>query len=565
LLQRPDWLNLNGKWQFDTDPADKGRSERWYHRHDYAATIIVPFTMNASASDASHLPSSDIIWYSCTFILPSTWQLGTRLLHFGACDHKAWVYVNGELAGEHTGGYAPFHLDVTHLLQAGENSLTVRVSDSPSWTQPRGKQAGTTRWPIDYDPIIGLWQTVWLEPVANVHVTSTWSSYTVATNTLQVNTRLSHMATGELQVDLCREGKVIQQVQVAFTDRPEVRLDIIVDEPLLWSPADPALYDLTLRLIAGEGGLTDTSHSYVGLREIKTQHRQMLLNDEPLYLRGVLDQGYFPEGWYSATSDEQYKKDIELTLAMGFNCVRKHQKAEDPRYLYWADRLGLMVWAEMPSGRIFSTELIETLSAEWLALVCRDRGHPCVITWVPFNESWGVWHQDSRGAQRAFVESTVSLTQALDPSRPVVGNDGWEYSRGDLWTLHLYETKTETIAARLKELMDDPTQLVDGRRVGALPGTDVSELPILLTECGGIGFSSVVLGDAFAYGELPKTEAELLVRFEAIAREIRNADVLSGFFWTQLTDVQQEINGVLYFDRGAKLPVDTVRRIMTSI
>lgn len=565
LLQRPDWLNLNGTWDFDTDPNDTGRIDRWYQSHDYAETIIVPFTMNASASGASHLPSCDIIWYSRTFTLPEDWQPGTRLLHFGACDHKTWVYVNGELAGEHTGGYAAFHMDVTHLLRAGENNLTLRVSDSPSWTQPRGKQAGTTRWPIDYDAIIGLWQTVWLEPVARVHVTSTWSSYTLATRTLQVNARLSRMATGELQVDLCHEGRVMQQVQVAFTDRPEVRLDIIVDDPLLWSPADPALYDLNLRLTTGEDCAEDACSSYVGLREIKTQQRQMLLNDEPLYFRGVLDQGYFPEGWYSAIDDEQYKTDIKLTLAMGFNCVRKHQKAEDPRFLYWADRLGLLVWAEMPSGRIFSTELVETLSTEWLELVCRDRGHPCVITWVPFNESWGVWHQDSRPAQRAFVEAMVSLTQALDPTRPVVGNDGWEFSRGDLWTLHLYETETVTIAARLQGLMADPTQLVGDRRVGALPGTDVSELPILLTECGGIGFSHEVRGDEFAYGQLPTTKQELQERFEAIAREVGNADVLSGFFWTQLTDVQQEINGVLYFDRSAKLPVDTIRKIMMGI
>ncbi|MFZ8914379.1 MAG: glycoside hydrolase family 2 TIM barrel-domain containing protein, partial [Pseudomonadales bacterium] len=233
------------------------------------------------------------------------------------------------------------------------------------------------------------------------------------------------------------------------------RLSFTLENPALWHPDHPYLYDLPVTLEDPLEGTRDQVESYLGLREITWDEAGLRLNGERLYLRGVLDQGYFPEGWYTAPSDEALRRDVELTLALGFNCARKHQKAEDPRYLYWADRLGLLVWAEMPSGRIFSTDLVETLTQEWMTLIRRDRAHPSIITWVPFNESWGVWHQGSRPEQRAWVDSLYHLTKALDPSRPVVGNDGWEYSSGDLWTLHLYEEE-RPLEARRAALRRDP-------------------------------------------------------------------------------------------------------------
>jgi len=565
LLQRLDWLNLNGEWRFGTDPKNVGLVQKWYQHHDYEATIQVPFTMNASASGASHLTPCDIVWYAREFELPTHWHEPQLLIHLGACDHRTQVYVNGELAGAHTGGYAPFHFDIKHLVKPGTNTVTLRVTDSLTWTQPRGKQAGTTRWPIDYDPIIGPWQTIWLEPVNTLHASSLWTTYSIADKLLKVNVKLSGLACGSLQLVLLHDGVSVASLESDFIDRPEVRLELKVEQPALWSPATPTLYELQLMLKDSEGNIIDRCDSYAGLRQISVKDRTMYLNDSPLYLRGILDQGYFPEGWYTAVDDLDLKRDVELTLAMGFNCARKHQKAEDPRYLYWADRLGLLVWAEMPSGRIFSTELIETLSTEWTQLVQRDRGHPSVITWVPFNESWGVWHQAKRPEQQAFVDAITSLTQALDPSRPVVGNDGWEFSSGDLWTLHLYETATESIAERLAELLRDPSSEVGGGRVGALPGRDVSKLPVLLTECGGIGFTQAADEDHFAYGDLPLDKAALKQRFQAIASEIHHADSLSGFVWTQLTDVQQEINGVLFFDRTPKLAIDDIKTIMMGI
>jgi len=340
----------------------------------------------------------------------------------------------------------------------------------------------------------------------------------------------------------------------------------------LWSPETPVLYKLKLSLIDTKGTLVDVVTSYVGLREISCENGSITLNGKPVYLRGVLDQGYFEQGWYTAINDETIRQDVELTLKLGFNCARKHQKIEDPRYLYWADKLGLLVWEEMPSGRIFSNELVRTLTDEWMSVLRRDRQHPCIIAWVPFNESWGVWHQADRPEQRAFVDGVVGLTRALDQSRLVVGNDGWEYSSGDLWTLHVYEGESSNIKERIEKLMSDPSVPVAGeegavgRRIGMLPGAKVKGLPILLTECGGIGYTNTTLaGDEFAYGDVPTTESGLLARFISVANTINEAEQLSGFVWTQLTDVQQEINGVLYFDRTPKLPAETIRQIIISV
>jgi len=532
-----------------------------------AENITVPFAPNSAASGITGARTDTTVWYERDFELPADWQEKRICLRFGAVDHTSQVFINGTLVGEHTGGYSPFGLDINHALVPGTNTISVRAQDSLSWTQPRGKQAGTTRWPIDYDGIIGIWQTVWLEPLPEVSIESVFTQFSLASGQLNCLVEFSRQLEGELQVDLLNSGELVASAQASTEWRAESRVDLDVEQPVLWSPGNPALYELRLTLTSASGE-QDVVNSYCGLREITRDKGVLQLNGEPLYIRGILDQGYFPDGWYTACSDQDYKKDIELTLAMGFNCVRKHQKAEDPRYLYWADQLGLLVWSEMPSGRIFSTELVQTLTGEWLDLVRRDRGHPSIVTWVPFNESWGVWHQAERPEQRAFVEGIVGLTHALDNSRPVVGNDGWEFSAGDLWTLHVYAEESD-LSGRLAELAEAPDSHVNigegglGQRVGALPGADISNLPVLLTECGGIGFGHHS-NDDFAYGEIPASTPELEQRIRDAVRIVLQASELQGYVWTQLTDIQQEINGLLYFDRQPKLPIGVFHEIFSQ-
>jgi beta-galactosidase/beta-glucuronidase len=568
ILVRDQWLNLNGPWLFRMDAEDQGMKDGWFESGlPDASEILVPYPVESEASGIHEIEPASVVWYQREFELPAEWRSRVAL-RIGACDHWTRVFVNGQEVGQHRGGYAPFSFHIEHALKPSTNRITIRVQDSLSWTQPRGKQAGTTRWPIDYDSVTGIWQTVWLEPLPVVSIESTACRFSRSTGELVYTVCFSGQVEGELTAELSRQGEPVASATAETGLRSEVRLRFLIENGDLWSPESPNLYDMHITLWNRDTGERDQATSYLALREIAVEEGELRLNGRRLYLRGVLDQGYFPGGWYTALTDHDIRADVELTLAMGLNCARKHQKAEDPRYLYWADRLGLMVWAEMPSGKIFSTELIETLTSEWIDLVKRDRAHPSVIAWVPFNESWGVWHQEERPEQRAFVDGVVSLTRALDQTRPVVGNDGWEFSSGDLWTLHLY-FENRDISTRLDELIATPTASVTGTqsghpRAGALPGADVTGLPILLTECGGVGFGRY--GDQdFSYGELPQTEQALEAHIRRIADMISSADLLQGFVWTQLTDIQQEINGLLYFDRQPKLPLSTLKEIFSGI
>lgn len=575
---RDAWLNLNGEWSLAYDPDDVGLDDAWFDggpsaRRAFSRRVVVPFCLESVASGVADPAPPRVVWYRRSFRVPDAWVVFPRLvLHVGACDYEARVFVNGLEVGRHQGGYAPFACDIGHALIDGDNTLTVRVAESPLWTRPRGKQAGTMRWPIDYDPVSGIWQTVWLEPLPAPALADLRVDWDAATGTAQARVLLSELTTASVRMTLREGDRPVASVRSAADDRRELRLTLPVAEPRLWSPADPFLYDVDV-VLEQDGAEIDRVRSYAGLRTITVRDGTLTLNGRPLYLRGVLDQGYFPDGWYTPVCDADLRRDVELTLALGFNLARKHQKAEDPRYLYWADRLGLLVWAEMPSGRIFGTELVTSLTREWLDLVVRDRGHPCIVGWVPFNESWGVWHQSRHPEQRAFVEALVHLTRALDPTRPVVGNDGWEYAAGDLWTLHLYDDG-RAVRERVAALYQNPGGVVTpgeggvGARVGALPGTDPRGLPCLLSECGGVGFVAPGTrgpADPFAYGALPADTAALDAAIAAIAADIGSAHQLGGFVWTQLTDVQQEVNGLLDFQRRPKLPLARLAEIFGAI
>ena len=566
ILTRPQWLNLNGAWSFQTDPDQIGQAQGWPNGLPSPDVIIVPFAPGTQASCAACPQDCQAVWYERT-IADLPWSSAETLLHIGAADHTTTIWINGHQVAHHRGGYSPITTNIAPFLRAMPNRIVIRVSDTTSWQQPRGKQAGDTRWPIDYDPIIGIWQTVWLEPVPAVRVSQVHYRFDLAEQRLTVITQLSQHSDVDIEIELQQPNGQPLYVRGSAKGRSAVSLSLGISNPRLWHPEDPHLYPVRIRLIEDETE-TDCVESYTGLRSLSVADDKILLNGEPVYLRGVLDQGYFPEGWYTATTDSALKQDVELTLALGFNLARKHQKFEDPRYLYWADRLGLMVWSEMPSGRIFSETLVTDLTQEWTALVRRDQAHPCIVGWVPFNESWGLWHQSERREQRHFADAIYHLTKALDPTRPVVTNDGWEYSTGDYWTLHLYDSTSAALQSRLASLTQNPAQSIhDGPnpRSGALAGADPRHLPLLLTECGGIGLVTnpdIGAADAFFYGDMPQDASAFLARTAELLNAINDTSKLRGFVWTQLTDVQQEINGLLDFHRNPKVPLQALRKLI---
>ena len=570
LLRRDQWLNLNGVWSFRPDPTDLGQSDLWYEPafwpEEGAADITVPYAPGSQASGVEWAEPADVVWYRRLFDRPD-WSAQDVLLNIGACDYTTDVYLNGHHVCRHQGGYTPVQCALGRFLKETDNVLVVRAADTDSWQQPRGKQAGDTRWPIDYDAVIGIWQSVWLEPVQGNYGRSIFSRYDVGSRELKVTLTLAKQYQGSLEVEVFLDGVLVTLGRSAFTNRDESTVTLTVDSPQLWAPENPVLYDLAIKVVAENGALLDQITSYTGLREVSCEGGAILLNGEPQYLKGVLDQGYFPGGWYTALDDAALRRDVELTKSMGFNFVRKHQKVEDPRYLYWADKLGLMLWAEMPAGRIFSTQLTQALTGQWPQAVIRDRSHPSIVGWVVFNESWGIWHQGERAEQRHLADALYHLTKSLDPTRPVIGNDGWEFSTGDVWAVHSYEHGDGALARCIDGLFDSPqTQVTNiGRpRLGALAGADPRSLPVVLSECGGIGFVDAGGREGqepdFAYGDIPETTDQLLQTCERLLAEISEIHQLNGFVWTQLTDVQQEVNGLLYFDRRAKIPVKEIAR-----
>lgn len=582
MLQRAEWVNLNGVWAFRHDPEDLGLSARWFdeaqwstgaaegaERAEASEPITVPYPPGSPASQVAAPPPSAVVWYQRSFDRPQ-WSASAVLLNIGACDYTTDVYLNGHHICRHSGGYTPIQCAIEHVLKPEQNQLMIRVADADTWQQPRGKQAADTRWPIDYDPVIGIWQTVWLEPVEHNYITSLFSRYELAPQTLQVTVNMAQRCGGWVGVELLLGEQRIAAGRADFGARDEATVSLNIENPQLWSPTTPQLYDLKVAITDPSGQVLDQVSSYTGLRQVQCSAGRILLNGEEVYLKGVLDQGYFPGGWYTALTDAALRKDIELTKAMGFNFARKHQKIEDSRYLYWADKLGLMLWAEMPAGRIFSTQLTTALTQQWPRALMRDRSHPSVIGWVVFNESWGIWHVGERPEQRHLADALYHLTKSIDPSRPVIGNDGWEFSSGDIWAVHSYDQVDGALGERIQHLQDSPQSFVAeiGRpRRGALAGANPSSLPMVLSECGGFGFVAASSGPDyadpdFAYGDMASSAAAYAQACAQLLAEIRQLPQLNGFVWTQLTDVQQEVNGLLTFDREPKVPLSQIKQMI---
>src|SRR5688572_19482750 len=458
MLERPEWVNLNGPWDFAID-ADA----RWTipEHVDWQATILVPFAPETPASGIGNTGFYRAVWYRRTFEKPPKLSANKRLIiHFGAVDYTAKVWVNGRNAVEHEGGYTPFSADITDLLEGdGPQTIVVRAYDDPAdLSKPRGKQD----WQLEphsiwYPRTTGIWQTVWMEVVPATYIGSV--RYTPVVDRWEIGF--------EARLLGFRRDGLRMTVKLAFRDQliaddtytviaGEVHRRIALSDPgiddyrneLLWTPSTPNLIDVEMKLWSGRGELIDQAIGYTALRSIGVQGDRFVLNGRPYPLRMVLDQGYWPETGQTAPDDDALRRDVELAKDMGFNGVRKHQKIEDPRYLYWADALGLLVWGEMPSAYLFNRESVERLTREWLAALERDISHPCIIAWVPFNESWGVPDLPDSPAQRHWVQSLYHLTKTLDPTRPVIGNDGWESVATDIIGIHDYEHDPERIARR---------------------------------------------------------------------------------------------------------------------
>ncbi len=570
-FMRDTFLNLNGEWQFAFDDQNVGKKEAWYQPGvELPLTITVPFAYQTKLSGLG--PTDDIhpvIWYRRVFTVPAEMEGKRVLIHFGAVDFECTVYVNGQMAGSHIGGYTPFALDITELLKDGENDLCLRVVDEPDYTQPRGKQYWNTGlmgcW---YTPVSGIWQTVYLEAVGEyelrqIHITSDIDKHMIT-----AEIALDHMPTDDLELELniTYEGKQCKKMTISVTDKySRVPVDMVVrgalDSVHVWSPKRPSLYDMEVTLRKA-GNVVDHVCTYFGMRKIENKDGMIYLNNEPIYQRLILDQGYWPDSLITPPSDEAIKEDIEYTLKFGYNGARKHQKLEDPRYYYWADKMGLLVWGEIPSPYDFTDQMERYVIDTLKDFIDRDFNHPCIITWVPLNESWGVRQIYTDKRQQAFARTLYYMTKALDGTRLCSCNDGWEQMDTDICALHDYAAEGDIMYKHFESRENVEKYACDYRPCYADGYVPTGKEAFMVTEYGGIAFSNISaqgeMGgmETWGYHDKVTDEEKFFARFQAVTDAIRKLDYCQGYCYTQLTDVMQEINGLLTADRKPKINVE---------
>ncbi len=586
-LERAGYAFLNGRWDFAIDHAAAWTSPA---KVKFDRQILVPFAPETEASGINDKGFYQAVWYRRCFKAPRLSRGERLILHFGAVDWQATVWVNGHRVAFHEGGYTPFSCDVTDELKRNGSAqeIVVRAFDNPSDVyMPRGKQD----WKRDahgiwYPRTTGIWQSVWYEVVPSAFIEQVrWSanvdSWTLGLN-LNVGGDLERAASVEVIIAYTEEtaagAAVSPVVQTLAHDtysvvRGQLSRAVNLPDPglsyarhdLMWKPEAPRLIDVELILRDRQGKEIDRVKSYTAMRQVDVQRHDILFNGEPYYLRLVLNQGYWENTGMTAPDDAAFKRDVELIKALGFNGVRMHQKIEDPRFLYWADKLGLLVWEELPSPFSFSRQAVDRLARTWTEARLRDGSHPCIVALVPINESWGVEGSPRVAEQRHLQQALYSLSKALDPQLPVIGNDGWEMLVSDILAIHDYDRDPAAVLGRYSDrdaLLRTLQSARPGGRVLLLEEavTDAAALggPAMLTEFGGIAFSGRE-GD-WGYSQA-KTPEELAQRYGALLSAVRACRSLAGYCYTQFTDTYQEANGLVRMDRSPKVEAEQFRRL----
>lgn len=577
-LVRERWTDLNGDWGFAHDDDDTGLDDGWMTRENvFSRTITVPFPPESAASGIHDPEPHPVVWYRRKVqVAKDDLKDGKRtILHFGAVDYAAMVWANGQLVARHEGGHTPFSADITTQLREGKGKtvIVVRAEDDPfDMEMPRGKQDWQTPpHGIWYFRTTGIWQPVWLETVSPTCIASVRWTPNVDAGTLGLRVDVDGPVTNDLavRVHLSLDGETLADDTIRMTQHAVSRdLELFpggvvhMANRVLWSPEQPALIDAELTLLRGDSAI-DEVLSYAGMRSVTLADGEFRLNNRPYFQRLVLEQGYWPESHLAAPDIDAIRREVELVKELGFNGVRIHQKVEDPRFLYWCDRLGVIVWGEMANAYRFSAGAVERLVREWLEVVRRDYNHPCIVTWVPLNESWGVPSLSTSPEQRAYLRSLYHLTHALDDTRPVITNDGWEHVQSDIWSVHDYSFDGEVIRGRYRDdaaLEHTLNHISPGQHpILAIPQARDGE-PVMITEYGGVSFAPQQGERWFGYGTVTSLE-DYEAKYEELTGAILDSPTISGFCYTQLTDTEQETNGLLTASREPKIDPTRIREI----
>lgn len=547
---RPDfdrshrWFSLNGAWDFAPDPDDRGRRDDWQHLANgpWTSHIVVPFPWESLLSEVGRqwLP---VGWYRRTIERPQEWAGERTILHIGAAHYACQIWLNGQEVGEHIGGYLPFSFDITDSLQNGRGELTIRV-ESPIDKRyiPHGKQQ--SRPEDDYDSCCftassGIWQPVWLESRPATYVERLELRPTNDLLAIRVSARVAGPHPAGSKLALSVDNQAIQYFEI---ENNEVATTIPLSDPIQWSPQNPYLYWVNAKLVSVDG--VDQVRSYTGLRTCEVEGDRILLNGDPVFLRGVLDQGFWPESGHAAPNGSALRKDVELALAAGYNLVRKHIKFEDPRWLHWADRLGLLVWAEPPCTSRYSNESVSLFEAQLPGWVERDGNHPCIMLWGLYNEEWGFDFRVGVDLERQLaVERAYDQLRALDDSRPIIDNSGWWHVKTDIVDWHYYEQDLSRWSRTMTFLADASSSWIHQpfgldhpyRTRLSVPGREHTALPLMNGEYGG--------GDT-------RIERGWHLRWQT--QEMRRHSRMVGYIYTELYDIESELCGIYTYSRADK-------------
>ncbi len=552
---RTNWTTLNGEWQFEIDDHADGEARGLTSGKDLNARITVPFCPESKLSGIGHYGIMKHVWYRRAFEVPAAMRGQRVLLHFGGVDYQTWVWVNGQRVGTHVGGDVSFSFDITKYLHDGSNEVVVHAfDDTASGDQPTGKQTHTVSEGCVYTRTTGIWQPVWLEAVGSSYV----ESFSVVPDPDRSRVLIDAAVNGDatdltLTVEAFADGKKVgsDSCPAAWRDN---RLVVDLSEKKLWEPGSPFLYDLKFTL-THKGKKVDEVASYFGLRKVSIEGRAILVNGKRVFQRLILDQGFYPDGIWTAPTDDELKADIERSMACGYNGARLHQKVFEPRYLYWADKLGYLVWGEYPNwGFNYHATNYASYINEWTEVLQRDRNHPAIIGWCPFNESG----QEAGELQRIVWHET----KAIDPTRPVLETSGWSHTlpSPEVRDDHDYNQVPANFKQRWEEFFAGGPELRVPNRYGtkATPARADKGVPFMVSEFGGIGWS---VEGGWGYGAGPKTLDEFYARYDGLVSALLDNPDMFGFCYTQLTDVEQEHNGLYYYDRRPKFDVKRMHDI----
>ena len=547
---RDTWMNLNGTWDFLFDFGNSGRDRGLWKDENFDAareesrfpvTITVPFCPESRLSGIGYTDWIAAVWYRRTFALDGAQTAGRVLLHFGAVDYHCAVWINGQKAGEHTGGYSSFTFDITALVKPGENTVTLWAEDNNrSGTQPYGKQSMRYQsYGCSYTRTTGIWQTVWLEFTPAEAISRVKLTPLVANRALLIDAEVTGGKT--VTAEAFYAGRPVGRASADVTGG-RAHLDLALSELHLWDVGVPELYDLVLTL---DGG--DVLKSYFGMRSVEVKKDGFYLNGRPVFLRTVLDQGFNPEGVYTAPDDDFLRRDIELSMDLGMNGARLHQRVFEERTLYWADRLGYLVWGEYADGhRLNDAGGIASFLPEWMETVRRDYSHPSIIGWCPENESYWA-HDVDPICQRVYY----AVTKEMDPTRPCIDSSGGVHYVTDMYDIHDYEQDPARFKASFDKMLDDPGYVHNPIHQEQLRQNVYEGQPVWVSEYGGTFWNPDEPG-GWGYGNAPKTETEFAARYAGLTGVLIDNPRICGFCYTQLTDVEQEQNGLYKYDRSRK-------------